>query len=75
MPYFVYKIEQDRSVEYLDSFDKFAPAKTFCREKREALKPEDTGTVRLVFAKDKKEAETLLRTPRKPSTPVEEWEG
>ena len=41
----------------------------------EALTPEDTYSVRLVFAKNKKEAENLLRTPRKPSTPVEEWEG
>jgi len=75
MPYFVYKIEQDRSVEYLDTFEDFGSAKNLCRERREALKPEDTYTVRLVFAKNKKEAEALLRTPRKPSTPVEEWEG
>jgi hypothetical protein len=75
MPYFVYKVNQDRSVEYLENFDDFKSAKTLCRDKREALTPEDTYTVRLVFAKNKKEAENLLRTPRKPSTPVEEWEG
>jgi hypothetical protein len=75
MPYFVYKVEQDRSVEYLDVFDDFGTAKKTCRERREALTPEDTCTVRMVFAKNKKEAENLLRTPRKPSTPVEEWEG
>ena len=75
MPYFVYKIAQDRSVEYVDTFDDFGSAKTFCREQREAQGPEDTFTVRMVHAKNKKEAENLLRTPRKPSTPVEEWEG
>jgi hypothetical protein len=75
MPYFVYKVEQDRSVEHLDTFDDFATAKKLCREQREALTPGDTSTVRMVFAKNTKEAENLLRTPRKPSTPVEEWEG
>jgi len=74
MPYFVYKIEQDRSVEYLDDFEDFKAAKNLCRVKREAITGEDTYSVRLVFAKNKKEAEALLRTPRKPSTPVEEWE-
>ena len=75
MPYFVYKIEQDRSVEYIDAFEDFKSAKQLCREKRDAIKPDDSHSVRLVFAKDKKEAENLLRTRRKPSTPVEEWEN
>jgi len=74
MPYFVYKVAQDRSVEYVDVFEDFGTAKKLCREQREALTPADTSTVRMVFAKNKKEAENLLRTPRKPSTPVEEWE-
>ena len=74
MAYFVYKLDQDRNLEFLDSFEEYGEAKNVCREQRSALKHGEPVTVRMVFAKSKKEAETLLMTPRKPSTPVEEWE-
>jgi len=75
MPYFVYKLKDDRSLEYLDSFEDYGKAKDLCREERKSQKRGDPVTVRMVFAKNQKEAETLLKTPRKPSTPIEEWEG
>lgn len=75
MPYFVYAINEDRSAEYLSEFESFAEAKKMARERREQLSPGSKATVRMVHAKNQKEARDLLLTPRKPSTPVEEWEG
>lgn len=75
MPYFVYKVDDDRSLEHIETFESFSDAKKLCRDQRTALKSVEPVSVRIVFAKNQKEAESLLRTPRKPSTPLEEWEG
>lgn len=75
MPYFVFAINEDRSAEFLADFESFAKAKQLVREKREQLSTGSSVTVRMVHAKDQKEARNLLLTPRKPSTPIEEWEG
>lgn len=75
MPYFVYKVDDKRSLEYIETFESFSDAKKLCRDQRAALKPNEPVTVRIVFAKHQKEAESLLKTPHKPSTPLEEWEG
>ncbi len=76
MPYFVYEISDDRKqLSYINAFEKFAPAKKLCREKREQGDVTPGSTVRMVFAKDKKQAEGLLKERRKPSSPLEEWEA
>ncbi|MEJ2107727.1 MAG: hypothetical protein P8X48_10445 [Acidiferrobacteraceae bacterium] len=74
MPYFVYEITTDRKLSFIEVFDKFPDAKKLCREKREQGKVTPGSTIRLVFAKNQKEAEGLLKERRKPSSPVEEWE-
>lgn len=74
MPYFVYQINTDRELTYVDEFDDFKLAKDFCREKRaEGAIPENEN-IRLIYASSKKEAKSLLREKRRPSTPIEEWE-
>lgn len=75
MPYFVFAINQDRSADFLSEFASFAEAKQMVREKRQQLSDDASQTVRMVHAKNQKEARNLLLTPRKPSTPIEEWEG
>jgi hypothetical protein len=75
MPYFVFRINEDKKLEHLGTHDKFAAAKQQCRDERQNLQPDGPISVRMVHAKNPKQAEALLTTPRKPSTPVEEWEG
>jgi len=75
MPYFLYKVDENRSLEHIETFENFVDAKKLCRDQRASLKPGVPVSVRIVFAKNQKEAESLLKTPRKPSTPLEEWEG
>lgn len=75
MPYFVFKVDAKQEAELLDTFDDYKQAKALCREHRAGQKPGDSVSVRMVFAKDRKEARTLLTTKRGPSSPVEEWES
>jgi len=75
MPYFIFAINEDRSADFISEFESFADAKNMAREKREQLPAGSKLVVRMVHAKTQKEARNLLLTPRKPSTPVEEWEG
>lgn len=74
MPYFVYQIDADKVLTYIDEFDDFKSAKDLCRSKRDEGAIPENGNIRLIFAKNKKEAKSLLKEKRKPSTPIEEWE-
>jgi len=76
MPYFVYKISPDRkTLTQIDAHEKYKAAKDQCRQLRQAQDQGDMDMIRLVFAKDKREAEVLLSEKHKPSSPLEEWEG
>lgn len=76
MPYFVFRVSTDKkNLTELEVFDKFKPAKELCREMRKEQSAEDMGTIRMVHAKDKKEAKMLLGEKHKPSSPLEEWEA
>jgi len=74
MPYFVYQIDAEKVLTYVDEFDDFKSAKDLCRSKREEGLVPENGNIRMIFAKNKKQAKSLLKEKRKPSTPVEEWE-
>ena len=76
MPYYVYRISADRQkLTPIQVFDHFQPAKAHCRSLRLDKAADDHSTVRMVFAKDEKTAEGLLRAKHKPSGPLEEWEA
>jgi uncharacterized protein YbjQ (UPF0145 family) len=63
MPYFVYKITPPLQLTYIDTKTKYPEARDIVR----GLRQEAGGSVeeyRLVFAKDRAEAEKLLSTPR-----------
>ncbi len=74
MPYFVYLIDADKMLTYVDDFDDYKSAKNLCRKKREEGAIPEDGSIRLIFAKNQKQAKSLLKEKRKPSTPIEEWE-
>ena len=74
MPYFVFEIDPDRKLTFVDSFEDYRSAKSLCRDRRKAGEVTQGNDLRMIFAKNEKEAKTLLKEKRKPSTPVEEWE-
>jgi hypothetical protein len=74
MPYFVFEIGADRKLAFVEAFDKYQPAKDLCRTRREQGELAQGASIRLVHAKNEKEAARLLSERRKPSTPLEEWE-
>ena len=74
MPYFVFEIDSDRKLTFIESFEDYRSAKTLCRDRRKAGEVSQGADLRMIFAKNQKEAQALLKEKRKPSTPVEEWE-
>ena len=70
MPYFVYLITQHadshrKTLEHLETLDNFKDARNLARERRAQLKSGgSTGDCRLIFAKNRTEAERLLSAPR-----------
>lgn len=64
MPYYVYRIQADRRLEYLSTCTLYQEAKALVRALRTEQGIEDPGSVRLVFANSTGEAERLLSLPR-----------
>jgi hypothetical protein len=64
MPYFVYRITPPKTLDHLETFADFKPARNFARARRAELGPDSTSTVRMIFAKEQVQAEKLLLTPR-----------
>jgi hypothetical protein len=64
MPYFVYKVFPNRTVDFIDQFEKYQDAKKLTRQLRKEIAEEDVHTFRLVHAKHEREAERLLTTKR-----------
>ena len=71
MPYFVYYVTQHadankKSLEHLENFDAFKPARELARRRRAELRAAgDARDCRMIFAKNQTEAEKLLSAPRK----------
>jgi len=66
MPYFVYKVFSNRTLEPVEEFDKYREAKLRVRELRGEDGGEETYTYRMVFARHATEAERLLTQKREP---------
>jgi len=78
MPYFVFQIQPGpsrivSSLELKNECSSFQEAKEIARSLRAALSKDESGSIRLVFAKDRLEAEELLTTPREQPILLE-WE-
>jgi hypothetical protein len=66
MPYFVYKVFNNKTLEKVDSFDNYREAKQLTRSLRTELQGDSTHTYRLIFARHEAEAERLLTQKREP---------
>lgn len=66
MPYFVYKIFDNKKLEFVESFGKYREAKDLSRSMRADMTADENHTVKMVFAKHQDEAERLLMQKRKP---------
>lgn len=64
MPYFVYQITPPLQLTYIDTKTKYPEARAIVRGLRQESGAGSVGEFRLVFAKDRAEAEKLLSTPR-----------
>lgn len=64
MPYFIYKTFPNRTCEYIKDYESFREARAFARETRKNLTVQDNCNIKIMFAKDAAEAETLILTPR-----------
>ena len=66
MPYFVYKVFSNRTLEPVDAHEKYRDAKVRARELRAESKDDDDFTFRLIYARNETEAERLLTQKREP---------
>lgn len=66
MPYFVYKVFSNKTLEPVDSFDNYREAKQLTRSLRSEVGEDDNHTFRLIFARHEAEAERLLTQKREP---------
>ena len=66
MPYFVYKVFSNKTLEPVATYDKYREAKLSVRDLRKDLTRDDEFTFRMVFARHDTEAERLLTQKREP---------
>ena len=64
MRYYVYKLFPNRTIEYMDDFESYKRARSLARNTRAAITVQDNYNIKIVFAKDSTEAESLILTPR-----------
>jgi hypothetical protein len=64
MPYFVFKITPPLQLEHIDTKAEYKDARGLVRALRAEHKTEGDSQFRMVFAKNRAEAEKLLSTPR-----------
>ena len=72
MPYFLFKIDPQRNLDFIDSFTKYRDARDLARKLRAELPPGDPHTIKMVHAKNQAEAEHLLTEVREPRPAGEE---
>jgi hypothetical protein len=66
MPYFIFRISPEIDLTYIENFEGYKDAKNTARSIRMKQEESDKDTIKVIFAKDQDEAETLLLMPRKP---------
>jgi len=72
MPYFVYQVYPNKTLNFVESFDKYKDAKERTRALRTERSDDSTYTYRLIHAKHEHEAEKLLTATREPRPMGEE---
>ncbi len=69
MPYFLYRISQNKNLHCLDKYAKYREARDRARVVRSEQAKDDTDAIRVIFANNENEAEILLLTRRE--APIE----
>ena len=64
MPYFVYRVNSPKQLEYVDTKNEYRAAKELVRALRSEQQTAEPSAVRMIFAKTRGEAEKLLSAPR-----------
>ncbi|MCG8425775.1 MAG: hypothetical protein MI754_00280 [Chromatiales bacterium] len=64
MPYFIYQIDDNKQLTYLDQNSNYRQARDQARELRANQSPDDKTAIKLIFAQNQNEAERLLTTTR-----------
>ncbi len=64
MSYYIYRISPHRALTYVEAFEEYKQARQLARQMRRDQSAGDSDDIRMVFAKDRTEAESLLRTRR-----------
>ncbi len=64
MPYFIYRISPQRFLTYINEFAHYHEARDTARRMRQEQAPADVDTIKIIFATNRREAETLLKTRR-----------
>ncbi len=72
MPYFVYRIYPNKTLDFIERFDNYRDAKQHTRSLRAQLEQDAAFTYRLIHAKHEREAEKLLTSTREPRPMGEE---
>lgn len=64
MPYFVYRIQEGRKLDHLETYTSYKAAREKVRAMRTEEGVESVNSIRMIFARNETEAEKLLSTPR-----------
>lgn len=64
MPYFIYHVTPQLQLTYIDTKDRFADARALVRDLRQQQSADKGVEHRMIFARNRAEAEKLLSTPR-----------
>ncbi len=75
MPYYVFKVKQDKTAAILlETFERFPDASKQAKILRTTLVVAENAYIKVIHAAEPSEAERLVLERRTPSSPVEEWE-
>lgn len=64
MPYFVYRIESENKLKYVESYEKYREAKLKVNELRKQESDDSEVVCRMIHAANRSNAEKLLLAPR-----------
>lgn len=64
MPYFIYRISPQRILTYISEYAHYRQARDTARQMRQEQIRDNLDTIKIIFAKDRSEAELLLKIPR-----------
>lgn len=75
MPYYIFKVQQDKSsADLISEWEKFPAASDQAKNYRRTLPVAENCFIKVIYAANPEEGARLILEKRQPSSPVEEWE-